>query len=438
MGISKKMRIILILICLLFLCGCVSKAENAQMNSETDSVSGVHQNETIAAASEEPEQEELNTSMQSRSAAEDSKNPLDEAGQNLEDAESHPFVPGSGSVLLFASDYQHKDGWEDPPVTLNIVLDSVYTAGVKPDNIIFCGDYTSIHGKSNHNADPHDAIEEMRSICLAHDGELNPDDMIFEQGNHDMLTDDISASGLHEFRDYLVYVINTETDFPWGQGKKHREGIVIRGALKLKECLNELIEQGESRPIFLAGHVPLHFTGRTSYLQGTGDNLYAKHLFKVINEAGESLNLVYLYGHNHSRGYESYMGGSCVFRAPGDWLLIPEPEETEEEKEQKYTSSFTQETISFTYLNAGYVGYYSSAPPGSEEALTCTVCEISEDGLTFSRYAEDGLHSLSSEGTYNRKKDDRKLIPAQYYGSVLESPYTVELKRDHKQEKKAA
>lgn|GEM_PF-5207876 len=335
------------------------------------------------------------------------------------------------SVLLFASDYQHRDGWKDPPDTFSGVLDAVYRAGIKLDNVIFCGDYTSLHGHNNYNADPHDSIEEIKEICLAHDQGLDVNEMIFEQGNHDQLTDDISQSGLHEYDDYLVYVLNTEKDFPWRQGKRHLEKEVIRGAIRLKECLDELAEQGETRPIFLVGHVPLHFSGRSSSLQGTGDNLYSGHLFKVINSEAEKLNLVYLYGHNHSRGWDSYLGGSCVFRKPGDWLLIPQPEEG-----KTVTSKYTQETLNFTYLNAGYVGYFSSA--GGEDTLTCTVCEIEDNCLTFSRYSEDGLHLLTAQGTPNPAKDDRKLIPWSYYGKPSDSPQTVELIARDEGKKRAA
>lgn len=345
-------------------------------------------------------------------------------------------LPGQeGSVLVFASDYQHRDGWEDPPVTLNRILDAVYGADIQPDNYIFCGDYTALDGRNNYNADPHDAIEEIKGICAAHDASLAPEQMIFVQGNHDEKIADISESGLHEYEDYLVYVLNTEEDYPWGQGKMSQETTVIRGAMRLKKCLDQLTKRREKRPIFLAAHVPLHFTGRTSPLQGTGDNLYARDLFKVINAAGEHLNLVYLFGHNHSRGWDSYLGGSCVFRSPGDWLLIPQVEE-----EETVTSRYTQEKLTFTYLNAGYVGYFSSEGKEDqlESTLTCTVCEIKGNDLTFSRYSKDGIYLLNGEGRCNPAKDDSKLIPREYYGEPLESPYTVEGNQESRRTIKAA
>ncbi len=376
---------------------------------------------------EEPASSEEESAQEPSAEAESAQESAASEGNDSAEKE-HARKPGAplrekkGSVLVFASDFQHKDGWADQTVTLSGVLDSVYEAKLQPDNLIFCGDYTTRHGHKDYYSDTHLAVEKIKEIVLDHDPDFPVEDMIFNQGNHDELTDDISESGLHEYPDYLVYVLNMDTDFPWRQGVNGSKKLVQQAALRLKKCLEGLIEQGETRPVFLAGHVPLHFSGRTSKLQGTGDNLYAEELFEVINEAAADLNLVYLYGHNHSRGWDSYLGGSCVFRAPGDWLLIPRPEEGE-----RVTSNYSKETIRFTYLNAGYVGYFSSA--GGEETLTCTVCELFDDSMRFSRYAVDGIHILSAEGAANPAKDDRALIPSEYYGERLDSPYSVDLKK---------
>lgn len=390
--------------------------EEASVPNEAASLS---EDESAQAASTEAE----SAAPEEESAQDSSEDGTDDSAQAESSLElGHSLREHKGSVLLFASDFQHRDGWKDQTDTLSGILDAVYGAQLRPDNLIFCGDYTTRHGENNYYSDTHLAVEKIKEIVLAHDPGFPVGDMIFNQGNHDKLTDDISESGLHEYSDYLVYVLNTETDFPWRQGKDGLKQEVQQGALRLKKCLERLKEQGETRPIILAGHVPLHFSGRTSKLQGTGDNLYAAQLFDVINEEAAELNIVYLFGHNHSRGWDSYLGGSCVFRAPGDWVLIPRPGEGE-----KVTSNYSKETIRFTYLNAGYVGYFSSA--GGEDTLTCTVCELFDDHMRFSRYAEDGIHLLSAEGTPNPAKDDRALIPSEYYGEPLESPYSVELKK---------
>ena len=73
-------------------------------------------------------------------------------------------------------------------------------------------------------------------------------------------------------------------------------------------------------PDFHYGASALHFSGRASSLYGNGDNLYSSYLFDVINTAAEDLDIVYLYGHNHSKGWDNYIGGSRVFKRPGDTI----------------------------------------------------------------------------------------------------------------------
>ena len=310
------------------------------------------------------------------------------------------------TTLMFVSDYQHKDGWKDPPETLSALLDALEKADVHPDNAVICGDYSTFHGKNNHNGNPKSAIGKIKHIFIAHNKDWKAEQMIFVQGNHDKKTKDISAPGLHEFDEYLVYVLNDETEYPSAQGPKKRKGIVQAGAKRLEKCLKKLVKRGESRPVFLAAHVPLHFTGRTAR---RGDNIYAEILFKVISKYGTKLNLVYLYGHNHDDGWDSYMGGSCCFRAPGDSLLIPKVK-----GKKKRTKSYVKRMLNFTYLNAGYTGYFAKG--SGESALTCTVCTIEEKTLTFQRYVENGPHLLSGKGTPNKAVNDKKLIPKQYYG----------------------
>lgn len=324
------------------------------------------------------------------------------------------------TTLFLASDFQQLEGWPAPADTLSGLLDRVYADGREPDNAILCGDYTNLEKLYNYETSPADSIAQIRSLFSAHSESWQEEDMIFVQGNHDALTDDLSATGLHEFDQYLVYVLNTQNDYPWKQGVLGLESVVRQAAEEMDACFRQLIEAGETRPIFIAGHVPLHFSGRTSPLHTTGDNLYASLIFNVVNEAAQQLNCVYLFGHNHSKGWDSYLGGSCVYRGVGDTLLVPawEPGAVN-------TSSYTTETLSFTYLNAGYLGYFSDG--GSDRTLTCTVCEIYDDQLLLFRYDQDGVHPLGSDGAANPFADDRAMIPAERYSVRVESPQIVPL-----------
>lgn len=324
------------------------------------------------------------------------------------------------ATLFFASDYQ--DGEQGAPSdNLKRILNAVKAEKTSLDGMIFCGDYSNVSGKSNYEITPEPAISEIKGIM----GEMYPDlteeNMIFTQGNHDPLTISIKSPGLHEFDKYLVYVNNTEIDFPWKQGATSGSLYkVTHTAEVMKIRLNKLIEQGEKRPIIIAQHVPLHYTARTASGHGTGDNLYSSLVFDVVNEAANELNIIYVTGHNHSGGWDNYMGGSCYFKKPGDTILIPEFD-----KNKTTTETYKKETLNFTYLNAGYTGYSKASP---DNALTGTVCEIFDNKIVFTKYSSEGVHPLSAAGAANTDPDDSTLIPSENYSKALESPQKIERK----------
>ena len=260
------------------------------------------------------------------------------------------------------------------------------------------------------------------------------------QGNHDRMTEQITPSGLLDCGDYLIYVLNTEEDFPWKQGKVPGcLAKVRRSSADMKECFDELISKGGTRPVFIAGHVPLHFTARTSSRHTTGDNLYSSLVFDVVNEAAKELDIIYLFGHNHSKGWDCYIGGSSVYKAKGDTILIPEFSE-----EKVNTDVYTEETLNFTYLNAGYVGYYMNCGPeelaagekdlysAADETLTGTVFEIYGDRIAITRYDAGGAHVLGHAGQADPYKGgiDAGLIPENCYSVETPSPQNVYLQNN--------
>lgn len=341
----------------------------------------------------------------------------------------------AGDTIFFASDYQEEPGWDAPEDNLTAILKAAEADGKAIDHLVFCGDYTNDRTLHDYQLSPEDAIGEIRQAADAACPDLDQEDMLFVQGNHDRLTESIAAGGLHEYDGYLLYVLNTEEDFPWKQGKE--AGClkkVTRASKEMKDCFDKLIRQGEKRPVLIAGHVPLHFTARTSSRHTTGDNLYGSLIFDVVNEAAKELNIVYFYGHNHSKGWDCYMGGSSVYKARGEKLLIPAFA-----KNDISTDRFNEETLRFTYLNAGYTGYFMNCGPeelengtadryhAADETLTGTVCEIQAGKLILTRYDADGVHPLGAAGEANPYKDfvDRGLIDEAYYAHETESPQEI-------------
>ncbi|MEI3218533.1 MAG: hypothetical protein V8S08_01495 [Lachnoclostridium sp.] len=48
-------------------------------------------------------------------------------------------------------------------------------------------------------------------------------------------------------------------------------------------------------------------------------NIYSNILFPVINEAAAKLDIIYLFGHNHSDIYGNYIGGSVNYLGVGEY-----------------------------------------------------------------------------------------------------------------------
>ncbi len=152
----------------------------------------------------------------------------------------------------------------------------------------------------------------------------------------------------------------------------------------LKDYLDEKAEANYTKPIFIITHVPLHNSGR-------GDNRYASYLVNVLNEAGQKgLNIIYLFGHNHSGGYDRYLGGSCIYYAPGSQMMVFDPEGFDE-------YDYTTEEIHFTYFLPGYVGYTYSGEP--DATTSSAIIEIYSDRVELRRYSADGLCNLKNMGT---------------------------------------
>ena len=344
---------------------------------------------------------------------------------------------GAGVVatLFFASDYQEEPGFDAPADTLRAVLSAAKADGKSIDKVIMCGDYSNDSKLHDYQVNPDGAIEEIKGIVSSVYPEAVGEKALFVQGNHDKMTERITPTGLYEEDDYLIYILNTEEDFPWKQGKTAGCLAKVRkSAAEMKECFDGLIEKGETRPVFIAGHVPLHFTARTSSRHSTGDNLYSSLIFDVVNEAAKSLDIVYVHGHNHSKGWDCYMGGSCAFKAPGDTILIPAFTE-----DKITTDDYTEETLNFTYLNAGYTGYYMNCGSkereneglekykAADETLTGTVAEIYRDKIVLSRYDSKGVHALGSKGAADPYKGgiDAGLISESSYSKETQSPHEI-------------
>jgi hypothetical protein len=246
---------------------------------------------------------------------------------------------------------------------------------------------------------------------------LTSDDVIFVGGDYDAAdSDGITPGGAYEYESYIVYVVNDE-DFAWNSS----DPSASTAADRLEEYLNTLIAAGDTRPVFIASHRPLHYSMRTYKNE---DNLYGKLIFDVLNEAGEhGLNLIYLYGHNHN-GWDSYLGQSCVYLEKGDTIYITDPYDN---------TSCVKRTLNFTYLNAGYLSTVNTDSGSGDNTSTFTVYEIYSDRVEISRISTTGkTHNVKCAGgwskTYNSTEQSvlgaKGITP---YQNETASPAAVEL-----------
>ncbi len=287
------------------------------------------------------------------------------------------------TVIITLSDYQPKDTLG--PQRVNSLVSALKDNGVvSADRLFMVGDYNATGDYSQPSSIP---LSEngMATIKQAFRSVVDDNNMLFVQGNHDLAAvPGLAKEGSHDpaYGDYGVYVIEEDNYAEWGSYSQ-------ASVDALKQYLDEKLEMGWNKPIFILNHIPLHWSNRT-IKDGSGTNGYK--FFDVINEAGgKGLNIFYLFGHNHSSGYDDFLGGSCIFLKKGDPIEVCQG--------NKYAGK--TETLNFTYMNAGYVGYYSTNAANAENTLTVCVLRIRNNEVTVSRYSADGQYNLKSAGIVN-------------------------------------
>ena len=304
--------------------------------------------------------------------------------------------------ILACSDFQASSGNASGKQQVSAILEAMAKDGItSADGFFVCGDYDYEYT---------DTKGGISALKQAVSGVVN-ENMVFVQGNHDSAvgTEGLSLSGDNDpaHGKYGVFVIN-EDDYMW---YNESEETIKRTAQLLTEYLNEKLAEGYDKPIFILSHLPLNYNMRTYH---DGDMKHARYLVNVLNEAGaRGLNLFYLFGHDHSNGWDDYLGGSAVYLKKGDSMLVSKG------SQGRYQST----EIAFTYMNAGYTGYYENHN-GADDALTMTYITVKGPEVSISRYDKNGLHNMKSEGVRNAYKGEGPYKPNT---TVYTSPQTVRL-----------
>ena len=289
-------------------------------------------------------------------------------------AAAFTFNQNTLATVVTVSDYQD-DGTNMSERFVNILTKMKNDGLTDPDSLLMGGDFSKVW--------PDYAtirMMELKDNYLSVFPNENKESVICVQGNHDIDNPGLVKTGFYDMGAYCLYAIN-ENDFQWNQFLR-TSSKVEKLAKDVDAKLTAMIESGDKRPVIVITHVPLHHTDRTLY----GDNKYASYLFNVLNKAGEKLDIVFLFGHNHSSGYDDYIGGSVNLLKEGDTIRIPKPDAIGE-------NCYTEEKLTFTYANCGYVGYSgNSTENGSTNILTVGAIEITEDTLRLVKYSENGFY----------------------------------------------
>ena len=298
----------------------------------------------------------------------------------------------SETVLIAGSDFQAST-WDKNKNNINAILNSIKnTDGYELfDGMMFPGDFTPSHG--------HDNATEGIGVLDDFSNGFVVGNKVYAEGNHDAPTvEKLSPYGNNDplSGTYGAFVIHEEDYGQFGAG----DGIKVGN--DLKAYFDEKIQSGwdTKKPIFVMTHVPLHFNWRTISDYGAGKN--AQYIVEALNYGGENgFNIIFLFGHNHSGDYDSYLGGSSIYLAKGDTMLIAKPENYKEYQEVE---------LKFTYMNAGYVGYH--VEQGADWTLTMTTFKIQADGsVIITRYDKDGYHNLKSQGVAHTPNEHIDYIP---------------------------
>ena len=289
----------------------------------------------------------------------------------------------NGTVtVITGSDFQAHGGTEEGVDNINALLGAVKKDGYTDAyGFLFGGDY------NNKQDDKSKEIAALKDAVKKNYPEMEDNRIILGQGNHDPASSQgLAKSGEHDTMYYGVYLLN-EDDYSTGATKAKVETV----AENLKKYLNQKSTSKYQKPIFIVSHLGLHFSTRL-------DTLNAKPLFDVINEyGGKGLNIIFLFGHNHSDRYDDYIGGALNYFEPGDKIYVARPGEKTDPEPR---------VINFTYMNAGYVGYTNCR----NKTISVSVFEIDGNNVKIERYTPSGLYILKGKGAWNYEKDESALM----------------------------
>lgn len=257
------------------------------------------------------------------------------------------------STVVACSDFQEPnskagdyESYKNGQNLVREILDNTSKKYAEIEGFIACGDYCKEHPDTESETDKINTdigVYALEDVVKEYYPMTN--NFLYVQGNHDSEGSKIAKYGKNEFEKYSTFALNENNFYEENERTEKCNNDMKEIANDLNKYLTEKIDQKYDKPIFVCSHVPLHYSARTIKKK---DGLYSQYLFDVINQAADKLNIVFLFGHNHNNGYDDVIGGSTSFLRPGDPINLCNLNDY----------NYVTKTLNFTYMNAGYVGYY--------------------------------------------------------------------------------
>ena len=225
------------------------------------------------------------------------------------------------AVLVACSDFQNFDdsnnGAYSGSYTNNIALVKRILNAMQYERIdgFLCGGDYNFAETINSVSQTQTGIDAVRNAVTDIYPTLPDERIVLVQGNHDATgTSGMASTGPYETDHYSIYVIN-EDDY---MDRNTDEARIKATSEALAAWLEQKCEEDYDRPVFVATHLPLHFTTRT---QKNGDGQYARYLelsyfyrpvqytrntwfFSIYSHYGKTQ-----YYRDRPTGYNNYRGG---------------------------------------------------------------------------------------------------------------------------------
>ncbi len=241
-------------------------------------------------------------------------------------------------------------------VILAIITSIPMSAKAASNDIFFA---TDVHGKTSNLTNILKAVKKNTDIgivALGGDYEVSVSSlqssiksvfpnakMYFTTGNHDKSGNDYQKTGQVTVNEHFSLYMIRDDEF-----KNSSTVTNLSNYLKGYNSNN----QTAGKPLFIVAHKPLH--------ADRGDNTNAHNYANLLNEYGKKMDIVYVWGHNHT------VDKNLWYKTIGDELT---------------PQGGSKIKLTFTYMTAGYVkeGYGMTA-------------RVNNDSIVIQRYNTSGKH----------------------------------------------